>query len=61
MGAKCNHIYYKNMTHCGAYYRYSDKSITFSTIGLAHNKKLVDYLIVHELAHYFQNNHGEKF
>ncbi len=37
------------------------KSITYSTILMHYDKAIIDSVIVHELAHCFQSNHGDKF
>lgn len=61
MNARVDHIRIKNITSAYAYYHYSDYSITFSTMSLYSNADVLDYLIIHELSHYFQHNHKRKF
>ena len=61
MGAVCKAIYYKPIRWCFAYYTFSEKSITFSFLSLTYDKKIFDYLIIHELAHYFYQNHKNEF
>ena len=61
MGAVCKNIYYKPIRWCFAYYTISEKTITFSFLSLTYNKEIFDYLIIHELSHYFVHNHSKTF
>lgn len=61
MGAKIKDILFKSMVTICAYYKHSNNSITFSLQSLSLNKKAFDYLIIHEIAHYFQQNHSSAF
>lgn len=61
MHAKIKGINYKEMFNTIAYYRHSNQTITFSYQSLSFDKISFDSLIIHEIAHYFEQNHQKKF
>lgn len=61
MNSRVDKIRIKDISSAFAYYSYKDRTITFSTMCLYSNSDVLDYLIIHELAHYFESNHQKKF
>ena len=61
MNSLVKKIIFKNINYAFAYYRYSDNSITFSLRSACCSLDAFDYLIIHELSHYFYHNHQTEF
>ena len=60
MNSLVKKIIFKNINYAFAYYRYSDNSITFSLRSACCSLDAFDYLIIHELSHYFYHNIEKK-
>ena len=61
MKAKVTKISFKNMSSKFAYYSYPSCKVTFSLFVLAFDLNTIDYLIIHELSHYFYQDHSANF
>ena len=61
MNSRCDHILFNDMIYAFAYYRYANHSITFSIFSLSFDINSFDKLIIHELTHYFHQNHKKRF
>ena len=61
MKAKVNKITFKDIDSAYAYFSYSTCTVTFSFFVLAFDLDSIDYLIIHELSHYFHQNHSNNF
>ena len=61
MKAKVNKITFKDIDSAYAYFSYSTCTVTFSFFVLAFDLDSIDYLIIHELSHYFHQNHSSNF
>ncbi len=61
MNAKVTKIIFKDIDSKFAYYTYPSGKVTFSFFVLAFDLDTIDYLIIHELSHYFHQNHSSLF
>ena len=61
MKAKVTKISFKNVSSKFAYYSYPSCKVTFSLFVLAFDLDTIDYLIIHELSHYFYQDHSANF
>lgn len=61
MKVPLSQIIYKDLDSCFAYFKPKEKSITFAIMSLSFDYEIIDYLIIHELAHYFFQNHSKLF
>ena len=61
MKAKFSKIKFKDINSFFAYYMYSSHEVIFSFYSLGFDLKTIDYLIIHELSHYFHRGHSSLF
>lgn len=61
MKAQIANVFYKDMVSYYAYYSTKKQTITFSLQSLSFDKNTFDYLIIHEISHYFFQNHSKNF
>ncbi|WEK83105.1 MAG: M48 family metallopeptidase [Mycoplasma sp.] len=54
-------IIFKELETCFAYFKPKESSITFSIMSLSFELETIDYLIIHELAHHYYQNHSKLF
>ena len=61
MKVKVSKIHIEHTTNKFAYFLPTANEVTFSTMSLYASKEVFDYLIIHELTHYFVHSHRKMF